>query len=103
MASPRPRAPTCSMATLWTGLHPGSVHLNRGNHEERSVHALYGFQRECMAKYDADVYELFSEAFEHLPLATLVNGQVRGCLGQRPGRTVRNGGRGVGRRCRRVG
>lgn len=41
------------------------------------MHALYGFQRECIAKYDPDVYELFSEAFEHLPLATLVNGQVK--------------------------
>jgi HD-GYP domain-containing protein (c-di-GMP phosphodiesterase class II) len=28
-------------------------------------------------EYDPDVYELFSKAFEHLPLATLVNGQVR--------------------------
>jgi len=60
----------------WQQLYPHTVHLNRGNHEERSVHALYGFQRECTTKYDAEVYEFFSQAFEHLPLATLVNKKV---------------------------
>ena len=29
--------------------------LNRGNHEERSVHSMYGFQQEATQKYDRDI------------------------------------------------
>ena len=57
-------------------LHPTSVYLNRGNHEEKSVHSVYGFQHECVSKYDKFVYEAFAAAFEHLPLATIVNDAV---------------------------
>jgi len=60
----------------WQLLYPGSVFLNRGNHEERSIHALYGFQRECTTKYDQSVYDLFNDAFEQLPLATVINDKV---------------------------
>ena len=75
-----------------------------GNHEERSVHSQCGFQAECNAKYGPDdgaaaiseppfpgslpwrlsgtvlgatAYELFSEAFDHLPLATILNDKAR--------------------------
>ena len=57
-------------------LHPGSVLLNRGNHEERSVHMLMGFFQECTNKYDKEVYEMFNVAFGHLPIATVINGAV---------------------------
>ena len=36
-------------------LNPDHVLLNRGNHEERSVHAMYGFQQECVQKYDREM------------------------------------------------
>ena len=75
-----------------------------GNHEERSVHSQCGFQAECNAKYGPDdgaaaiseppfpgslpwrlpgtvlgatAYELFSEAFDNLPLATILNDKAR--------------------------
>jgi len=57
-------------------LCPQSVFLNRGNHEERSTHALYGFQRECTRKYDDGIYDLFNDAFEQLPLGAVLNGKV---------------------------
>ena len=50
----------------WQQLLPGSVLLNRGNHEERSVHGVHGFEQECRAKYSAAVYEACSAAFEWL-------------------------------------
>lgn len=60
----------------WQQLFPGSVFLNRGNHEERSVHSMYGFQQECLRKYDRSIYELFNEAFTHLPIGAILNGAI---------------------------
>jgi hypothetical protein len=57
-------------------LYPQSVFLNRGNHEERSVHSVYGFMQECTAKYDKDMYDAFSRVFSQLPIATVVNEKV---------------------------
>ena len=47
---------------------PGSVLLNRGNHEERSVHMLMGFHQECCSKYDKEIYEMFNVAFAQVRL-----------------------------------
>ena len=40
------------------------------------MHSVYGFQHECVSKYDKFVYEAFAAAFEHLHLATIVNDAV---------------------------
>jgi len=60
----------------WQQVYPSAVFLNRGNHEERSVHSMHGFQQECTAKYDKDVYEQFNEAFAQLPIASVVNEKI---------------------------
>ena len=60
----------------WQQLLPGSVLLNRGNHEERSVNVRNGFEHECAQKYDGDMHERFVATFAWLPLGTLVNGKV---------------------------
>lgn len=60
----------------WQQLLPGSVFLNRGNHEERSVNMLNGFEKECMQKYGDDMHERFVSTFAWLPLGTIVNGKV---------------------------
>mmetsp|Transcript_35588 Transcript_35588/g.36292 ORF Transcript_35588/g.36292 Transcript_35588/m.36292 type:complete len:688 (+) Transcript_35588:83-2146(+) len=55
---------------------PGSVYLNRGNHEDFSVCCLYGFQGECCEKYDETTFGMFSELFQQLPLVAVVNDAV---------------------------
>ncbi len=54
-------------------LHPEHVFLNRGNHEERSVHSIFGFNRECTRKYGAATYDAFADVFDLLPLACIVS------------------------------
>ena len=60
----------------WQQLLPGSVMLNRGNHEERSVNVRNGFENECAQKYDGDMHDRFVATFAWLPLGTIVNGKV---------------------------
>ncbi|CAL1172849.1 unnamed protein product [Cladocopium goreaui] len=71
--------------------YPRAVHLNRGNHEATRMNALYGFlrlgardRREVQQRASAqkippvekELFRLFSDAFTHLPLCTLVNDSV---------------------------
>uniref|UniRef100_A0A8C6QZZ8 Serine/threonine-protein phosphatase n=1 Tax=Nannospalax galili TaxID=1026970 RepID=A0A8C6QZZ8_NANGA len=59
-------------------LYPDHFHLLRGNHETDNMNQIYGFEGEVKAKYTAQMYELFSEVFEWLPLAQCINGKVLG-------------------------
>ena len=70
----------------WQQLLPGSVMLNRGNHEERSVNVRNGFENECAQKYDGDMHDRFVATFAWLPLATIVNGKVRHLCASAPPR-----------------
>jgi len=53
-------------------LYPDYVKLNRGNHESKDMNAMDGFETECLDKYDTAIFELFSECFGCLPLATII-------------------------------
>eukprot|EP00475_Leptophrys_vorax_P045994 TRINITY_DN9727_c0_g2_i1.p1 TRINITY_DN9727_c0_g2~~TRINITY_DN9727_c0_g2_i1.p1 ORF type:complete len:705 (-),score=178.96 TRINITY_DN9727_c0_g2_i1:72-2186(-) len=53
-------------------LYPDFVHLNRGNHEAADINSRDGFEKECILKWDAEVFRAFSEVFSCLPLAYLV-------------------------------
>ncbi|XP_035750327.1 serine/threonine-protein phosphatase 5, partial [Egretta garzetta] len=57
-------------------LHPDHFHLLRGNHETDNMNQIYGFEGEVKAKYTAQMFALFSEVFEWLPLAQCINGKV---------------------------
>ena len=59
-------------------LYPNHFHLTRGNHESLNMNSIYGFQGEVNAKVDSACFELFTEVFNHLPLATLISSQVPG-------------------------
>lgn len=47
-----------------------------GNHETDNMNQIYGFEGEVKAKYTAQMFALFSEVFEWLPLAQCINGKV---------------------------
>merc|ERR1711976_208175 len=52
--------------------HPNSVILNRGNHENKLITRMYGFQKEVESKYDDEVYTAFCDLFENLPLGAII-------------------------------
>eukprot|EP00656_Telonema_subtile_P017369 TRINITY_DN1930_c0_g1_i1.p1 TRINITY_DN1930_c0_g1~~TRINITY_DN1930_c0_g1_i1.p1 ORF type:complete len:494 (-),score=144.25 TRINITY_DN1930_c0_g1_i1:235-1716(-) len=57
-------------------LPEGCVNLSRGNHETQNMNKIYGFEGETVAKYTDRSYTMFTEVFNVLPLAHLINNQV---------------------------
>ncbi|XP_066437589.1 serine/threonine-protein phosphatase 5 [Eleutherodactylus coqui] len=57
-------------------LYPVQFHLLRGNHETDTMNQMYGFEGEVKAKYSTQMFQLFSEVFQWLPLAMCVNQRV---------------------------
>ncbi|MGH0114948.1 UNVERIFIED_CONTAM: hypothetical protein FKN15_065872 [Acipenser sinensis] len=57
-------------------LFPDCFYLLRGNHETDNMNQMYGFEGEVKAKYTPQMFELFSEVFQWLPLAQSINGKV---------------------------
>ncbi|CAN8074428.1 unnamed protein product [Agarophyton chilense] len=53
---------------------PEAVHLTRGNHESLSMNRIYGFEGEVKVKYTETIFSLFSETFQSLPLAYILDG-----------------------------
>lgn len=53
---------------------PEAIHLTRGNHESQNMNRIYGFEGEVRAKYTDTVFSLFSEMFQSLPLAYILDG-----------------------------
>lgn len=68
-----PKAVEILMVLLFAKLLcPNSVHILRGNHETVSMSTNFGFQKEVMRKYDYTVLDKFTEFFDTLPVAAVV-------------------------------
>lgn len=51
---------------------PKSVVLLRGNHESRNMTESFTFREEVLDRYDVEVYDLFMDVFDALPISALV-------------------------------
>ena len=52
---------------------PKHVFLLRGNHECRQITEHFTFRSEVIDKYNIEIYNLFMESFEAMPIAATVN------------------------------
>ena len=64
----------CLMA--WKVAYPNHMHLTRGNHESKNMNKMYGFEGEVKAKYNMEIMDMFSQFFQYLPIAFLINKKV---------------------------
>ena len=73
-----PQSLQCIVLLLaWQAADPGSIFLNRGNHEAEAMNLKDGFHAELMEKYgDPVLFDLFQEVFSWMPAATLVDSKV---------------------------
>ena len=55
--------------------YPETTYLLRGNHECRQMTTFFNFRKECLAKFDLEIYEHFMNSFDSMPLACIVNGK----------------------------
>lgn len=57
-------------------LYPDYIHLNRGNHEDAAITAVYGFKGEATRKYSKPMFNTFVRIFQALPLCTLIGEEL---------------------------
>jgi len=60
----------------YTLLYPKHFYMSRGNHESRAMNKIYGFEGEVKNKYPGVPFDLFSEVFDCLPLAFIIDDRV---------------------------
>jgi len=55
---------------------PNCIHLTRGNHEDREMNHGFGFEGEVNHKYGEEMFDIFIECFNWMPLGILLNERV---------------------------
>merc|ERR1712100_519511 len=68
---------TVSLMLLYKVRFKERITLLRGNHESRQITQVYGFFDECMRAYRGpDVWKLFTDTFDYLPLSAVIENQI---------------------------
>jgi len=55
--------------------YPKSVILLRGNHESRNMTENFTFREEVITRFDNEMYNLFMECFDSMPISAIVDGK----------------------------
>jgi len=56
--------------------YPENFFLLRGNHECASINRIYGFYEECKARYKVKIWKTFTDCFNCLPIAALIDEKI---------------------------
>ncbi|KAL1509676.1 hypothetical protein ABEB36_004382 [Hypothenemus hampei] len=61
--------------------YPENFFLLRGNHEAAQVCKLYGFFDECKRRYNIKLFKIFTDLFNVLPVAAVIDDKIFCCHG----------------------
>ncbi|KAF2307001.1 hypothetical protein GH714_023198 [Hevea brasiliensis] len=56
--------------------YPENFFLLRGNHECASINRIYGFYDECKRRFNVRLWRIFTECFNCLPVAALIDEKI---------------------------